>query len=153
MRKKVRRVFKFRYPDGKKIYCEACMPGPVIENDYESCVEIKEGKCQICEYEKGPKEVVLGKIVELENQIKEARRIIEVIEESPKEIRIDQLIFHRNADYESKFRDLSDPENIIRRLQFPIILNKEDAVRLFQRQIKRLEEKINSLSEKINNPA
>ncbi len=141
MKNDARKIYKFIWPSASSLFCEDCMTHTVREGDYQSCLEQQVGKCILCGYERDENAVNMEKINLIDSQIKEMERLIEKISSLKREIRIDQLVFHRVEKYDNLVAGFTDPVNIRQSLQFPITLGKEITITLIKEHIEHLKRK------------
>lgn len=138
MEKDIRKIYRFSWPSFSSLLCEECMAEAFREGTYQSCFEQERGTCLECGYQRDENIISKEKALFIENQIKEMKRLMQKVSSSKREVKIDQLIFHRVEKYENLVRGFTDPVNIRQSLQFPITLKKEMVISLIEKHIQNL---------------
>jgi len=146
--KDIRKMYKFEVPSKILYFCSECGLNPIRKGSY-NLYEVNTGTCCQCGYERDREVVILEKVVRLDNEIKESVRLIQEIRNTSREVMIDELILHRTKQYEDEFKELNDPVDIRRKLQFSLVLDKETATDILEKQIKKIKQKREELLSQI----
>ena len=137
---KIRRMYRLSWSSGEhyNLFCSQCVDKALREDYIEDSREVSTGTCYLCDYERDEEVISLEKALFIENQIEEMKRLIQKVSSLEREVRIDQLVFHRTERYDNPVRGFTDPVDIRQSLQFPITLKKELVINLIEKHIETL---------------